>query len=142
MIRGMPSPVITLDSEPFWKGCQEGRFIIQKCEQCASLRWPPGPMCPECQSTNWVSLNASGGGSLYSWVIVTHPTHPAIADQVPYIVGMIELDEGIRVVGNVLGIDPKDVMAGLRVALIFEETDSGFKIPNFVSAPPSDVGGD
>jgi uncharacterized OB-fold protein len=135
MLKGMPRPEMTLDTEAFWKGCQQGRFIIQRCRFCAKLRWPPGPMCPECQSMEWDELDASGFGSLYSWVVVTHATHPALVDQVPYNVGLIELDEGIRVVGNVVDLPSAQLKPGLRVVMVFEENDEGFKIPNFRARP-------
>ena len=74
-------------------------------------------MCPDCQSTAIKWLTASGRGRVYSWVVATHPTLEALVDQVPYVVAMIDLDEGVRVIGNVAGIAPDAITDGLAVEL-------------------------
>lgn len=136
MLHGLPRPLPDFDTEPFWDGCREGRFPIQACADCARPRWPPGPMCPDCQSTAIKWLTASGRGRVYSWVVVTHPTLEALVDQVPYVVAMIDLDEGVRVVGNVAGIAPDAITDGLAVELYFEPPgDDGIPIPNFRARP-------
>ncbi len=141
MLRGMPLPLPDLDTEPFWAGCREGRFLVPRCRSCGALRWPPGPMCPECQAsaTDWVA--ASGRGSVYSWVVAVHPVDPVLADQVPYVVGLIELEEGVRVVGNVEGCPPEEVTAGMAVELFFTEI-ADIHLPNFRPAKARKTGGD
>lgn len=130
MLHGMPLPLADLDTQVFWDGCQQGRLLLPRCQSCGELRWPPGPMCPACQSqeTEWVQ--ASGRGTVYSWVVVVHPVAEVLADQVPYIVGLIELEEGVRVVGNVESCDPASVTAGLPVEVFFEDV-GGMRLPNF-----------
>jgi len=88
-------------------------------------------MCPACGSerTDWVE--SSGRGTVYTWVIVTHAVHPVIADQVPYVVAVIELPEGIRVVGNVSGCSPDEIQPDMPVELYFEEVSDDFIRPNF-----------
>lgn len=134
MLRGMPLPVPDSDTQPFWDGCQEDRFLLPRCSACATSRWPPGPICPSCQcaDTDWVET--SGRGSLYSWVVVTHPVDDVLVDQIPYVVGMIELEEGVRVVGNVLGCEPDEVYDGMPVRVVFEEM-GGMRLPNFEACP-------
>lgn len=132
VLNGLPRPLPDFDTEPFWNGCREGRFLIPACTDCGRGRWPPGPMCPHCRSTAVEWRPASGRGSVYSWVVVVHPTLDALVDQVPYVVGLIELDEQVRVVGNLAGISPDAVTAGLPVELYFEPPgDDGIPIPNF-----------
>lgn len=130
VLRGMPLPRPDLDTQAFWDGCQEGKFLIPRCRSCQAFRWPPGPMCPECQSMDTEQVAASGRATVYSWVIVTHPVAEVLADQVPYTVGMIELAEGVRVVGNVIGCPPDEVEAGMPVELFFERVED-VNIPNF-----------
>jgi uncharacterized protein len=129
MIHGMPRPRVTPDSAPFWEACAQSTFLVPECEQ-GHKRWPPGPMCPDCQSmqTHWSA--ASGNGSLYSWVVVEHPTHPALNDQVPYVVALVDLDEGVRVVANLCDTPMADIHAGMALELFFEEAD-GIRLPNF-----------
>jgi hypothetical protein len=80
--------------------------------------------------TEW--MEATGRGHVYSWIVVSHPVDPVIADQVPYAVAMIELDEGVRVVGNVAGCGPDELQAGMKVTVYFEEPDEqGIRLPNF-----------
>ena len=130
MLRGMPLPEPDLDTQPFWDGCRDHRFLVQRCLECGAPRWPPGPMCPECQSTATEWIASSGRGTLYSWVVATHPVHPVLVDQVPYVVGLIELEEGVRVVGNVGGCPPEAVEAGLPVELYFTQVED-VRLPNF-----------
>jgi uncharacterized OB-fold protein len=72
-------------------------------------------MCPKCRSTETSWIATSGRGSIYSWLVVHHPVHPVLVDQVPYVVAMIDLEEGIRVVGNVEGCEPEAITAGMAV---------------------------
>lgn len=130
MLKGMPLPQPDLDTQPFWDGCQEGTFLVPRCRSCRATRWPPGPMCPECQSSETEWIESSGRGTVYSWVVATHPVHEVLVDQVPYVVGLIELEEGVRVVGNVEGYPPDEVEAGMLVELFFEEVE-GIRVPNF-----------
>lgn len=131
----MPRPAPDLDTQPFWDGCREHRFLLPRCEDCQSLRWPPGPMCPECQSMRTTWVPSTGRGHVYSWIVASHPVAEVLVDQPPYAVGMIELTEGVRVVGNVLGCDPDEITAGMAVELFFEppEDDGGYPLPNFTT---------
>jgi uncharacterized protein len=136
VLEGLPTPVADLDSKPFWDGCREGQFLIPTCGACGAPRWPPGPICPVCQAmeTRWVP--AAGRGKVYSWVVVTHSVHPATADAVPYIVALVDLEEGIRVIGNIIGCDPAQVRAEMAVELFFETGTDGATLPNFGVATP------
>ena len=134
MLRGLPAPVPDLDTQPFWDGCEAGKFLVPECSVCGARRWPPGPMCPVCRSTETTWIESTGRGSVYSWLVVHHPVNPVLADQVPYVVAMIDLEEGVRVVGNVEGCEPGEIVAGLPVDLVFETHEDGMQIPNFRAA--------
>src|SRR5690348_14907046 len=101
-LRGMPAPLPDFDSEAFWNGLKADRLLLPYCAECAHPRWPPGPMCPRClcDSAEW--RDAPGPGRLYSWAIATHPTHPALADQTPYVLALVEFEPGVRLVGNIV----------------------------------------
>jgi hypothetical protein len=88
-------------------------------------------MCPSCQATETDWQEASGRGTVYSWVVAAHPVHPTLADQVPYVVGLVELEEGVRVVANVTGCEPEEVAAGMPVELYFEDVAAEVRLPNF-----------
>jgi uncharacterized protein len=130
VLKGMPLPKPDLDTQPFWDGCQAERFLIPRCGACGTSRWPPGPMCPVCQSQETEWIESTGRGSVYSYVIAVHPVHPVLVEQVPYAVALIDLQEGVRVVGNVLGVAVDEVDIGLPVELFFEQV-AGVNLPNF-----------
>jgi uncharacterized protein len=88
-------------------------------------------MCPYCRATGTDWLESSGRGRVYSWIVASHPVDAVLVDQVPYVVGLIDLEEGVRVVGNVLGCLPEDVEAEMRVELFFEDGPDGLRLPNF-----------
>jgi uncharacterized OB-fold protein len=92
-------------------------------------------MCPFCQATETDWIEASGRGTLYSWVVATHPVHASLVDQVPYVVGLVELEEGVRVVANIDGCPPEDVTADMPVELYFEALHEDVRLPNFRVSP-------
>lgn len=136
MLTGLPRPRPDNDTEPFWRGCAEERFLLQSCDDCGSFRWPPGPACPRCGAAGASWREASGAGTVYSWVTVAVPLHPALADQVPYVVGLVELAEGVRVVATIEGCAPAEIEAGMEVELRFDTDADGFRLPVFVPKQP------
>jgi uncharacterized OB-fold protein len=87
-------------------------------------------MCPNCQSQNTDWIRAAGTATLYTWVVASHAVHSSLVDQVPYAVGLMELPEGIRVVGNVVGCPPQELEAGMPLEIVFETTGDRL-LPNF-----------
>jgi uncharacterized protein len=139
MLHGMPRPAVDHDTAPFWAGCANEEFLVPTCAANGHHRWPPGPMCPWCQDTETIWTRSSGHGVVYSWVTVTHPVDPVLVDQVPYVLAMIELPEGVRVVGNVAGCTPDEVYAGQPVTVYFSEPNAeGNRIPNWRVTEDSD----
>ena len=130
MLKGMPKPRADEDTAPFWEGCAEGRLMVPRCVAGGHPRWPPGPMCPVCQSQDTEWIEAVGEGRVYSWTVVTHPVDVVLADQVPYIVALVDLPEGVRVIADLIDCDPDAVAAGMPVRLAFEDQE-GLNIPNF-----------
>ena len=128
-LEGVPLP--DLEQLPdyergFWEGTRAGEFRIQQCSECGLFRHLPMPMCPQCSSLNYGWTRVSGRGIVYSYVIVRHPVHPAIAEkeQVPYNVCMIELEEqeGLRICSNVLNVAPEDVHIDMPVQVTLVPT--------------------
>ena len=118
------------DDEFFWTGVAVDRLLARRCAGCGYLQHPPSPMCPECGSVDWEVTDLAGTGSVYSWVVSRHPSQP---DDEARVVALIELDEGIRMVSNLLGIDAGAITPGLRVRVSFPEVD-GVKLPQFSPA--------
>ncbi|RAY13549.1 hypothetical protein DPM19_20675 [Actinomadura craniellae] len=117
----VPHPATSRDTEFFWAGTAAGELRIQRCAGCGALRHPPGPMCPRCHSTERGYTVASGRGSVHSHVVHHHPPVPGRTP--PYVVALVDLDEGVRMVGNVVGCPPEEVTVGLPVRAVFERVD-------------------
>ena len=123
------APSMTADSQFFWDGVREHRLLIQRCGSCGALRHPPRPMCPHCQSLEWDTIESSGRGTVFSCVIPHHPPLPWFPD--PYVVALIDLEEGTRIVSNVVGVAPEAVTIGLPVVVRFETFDGDVVLPLF-----------
>jgi uncharacterized OB-fold protein/acyl dehydratase len=128
-----PRPARSHDNAFFWEGVAAGELRIQRCLGCRALRHPPGPMCPRCHSLDWAPLVSSGRGHVYSFVVAHHPPVPPFA--YPNAIALIELDEGTRLVSNLVGIDPADVAIGLRVRVEFTKVDDELVLPLFRPDP-------
>ena len=117
-----PAPTISPDTEFFWNGLRAHKLLIQRCTGCQVLRQPPRPMCPVCNSLDWDTVESSGRGIVYSYVMPQHPSMPFM--EYPYIVALIELDEGVRLVSNLREIAPGDVEVGMPVEVFYETFDA------------------
>ena len=127
-----PRPAITPDNAFWWEGVKAGKLLIQRCGSCGTLRHPPRPMCPRCQSLEWDTVESSGRGTVYSFVVSHYPQAPAF--DYPLAIGLIELEEGTRLVSNVIDIDPADVHVGMPVEVVFEAVDDELTLPLFRAA--------
>ncbi|MFE6664009.1 OB-fold domain-containing protein [Streptomyces sp. NPDC057697] len=129
-----PRPVINRDNAGFWQGISDHRLLIQRCGDCAALRFPWLPGCNACGGQEWDTVEASGEGTVFSHVVMHHPPFPAFgADGTggPYAVALIELAEGVRMVSNVIGVPYDKVRTGMPVRLEFLRTDPGLELPVF-----------
>jgi len=124
-----PRPALTQDNAFFFEGAKQHRLLIQRCAGCGRLRHPPGPRCPQCGSYEWTAQEASGRGSVYSFVVNHYPQVPAF--DYPLAVGLIELEEGTRLVADVVGIDPADVRIGQPVEVEWLDLDPDLTLPAF-----------
>jgi uncharacterized OB-fold protein len=118
-------PAINRDTEYFWEGCREGELRIQRCGGCGLLRHPPGPMCPECGATKPKYLVSDGHGVVYSYVVHHHPQVPG--KQTPFVIALIELDEGVRMLGELDG----EPSIGLPVEVVFTKVDDELTMPSW-----------
>jgi uncharacterized protein len=119
MTMDFPLPEKTPLNEPYWNGLAAGQLLFQRCGACGHAWLPPREECPRCLAAHWSWTPAAGGGKLVSWVVFRHAYHPAFADRVPYTVAIVELDEGPRLITNI--VSPEGCAADRRVALAIEE---------------------
>ncbi len=127
-----PVPVADADSAPFWDGCARGELLLQSCADCGAVRFPAAGVCPHCRATGAEWIAASGRGRVYSWIVVTHPVPKEIyAADVPYVVALVELEEGVRMPTNIVGCDAGEVRADMAVEVAFDEVAPGVVLPRF-----------
>jgi len=124
-----PRPAITHDNAFFWDGLKEHRLQFRKCSHCGHLHHPPGPTCPKCHSCEWSPVTAAGRGVIHSYVVVHQPQLPGFSYPLP--VALVELEEGVRVVGNLVDLSPEAVRIGMTVEAIFREVEPGFVLYAF-----------
>ncbi|TYB45333.1 bifunctional MaoC family dehydratase N-terminal/OB-fold nucleic acid binding domain-containing protein [Actinomadura chibensis] len=124
-----PRPAINHDNKFWFDAAREHRLVIQRCAECKSLRHPPGPCCPQCGSFDWDTVESSGEGHVYTYVVNHHPRHPAF--EYPLIVAVIELAEGTRLIANLIDIEPADVEIGMPVVLDWIDADPDLSLPAF-----------
>ncbi|OBF84380.1 nucleic acid-binding protein [Mycobacterium sp. 852002-51163_SCH5372311] len=122
-------PTISADTEFFWNGLRDNKVLIQRCDGCGELRHPPRPMCPTCRSLDWDAVESSGRGTVYSYVMPHHPRFPFF--DYPYIVVLVELEEGVRLVSNLTDIDPSDVTVGMPVEVYYRSFDGDLVLHQF-----------
>ncbi|MFF4848361.1 bifunctional MaoC family dehydratase N-terminal/OB-fold nucleic acid binding domain-containing protein [Streptomyces sp. NPDC001194] len=124
-----PRPVINRDNQGFWDGVADHKLLIQRCTACATLRFPWLPGCNTCASLDWDTVEASGAGTVFSYVVMHHPPFPAFDP--PYAVALVELAEGVRMVGNITGVPYGEVRIGMPVQLEFLRVDEELELPVF-----------
>ncbi|UXY32653.1 bifunctional MaoC family dehydratase N-terminal/OB-fold nucleic acid binding domain-containing protein [Streptomyces sp. HUAS TT20] len=118
-----PRPVVNRDNAGFWEGVERHRLLIQRCADCGTLRHPWLPGCNTCGCLDWDTVEASGEGTVHSYVVMHHPPFPAFDP--PYAVGLIELVEGVRMISNVVGVPYDKVRIGLPVRVEFRTYEDG-----------------
>lgn len=124
-----PRPAITPDTAFFWQGLKEHRLLIRRCTRCQHLHHPPGPLCPQCQSSDWVAQPMSGRGIVHSYVIVHQPQLPAFSYPLP--VALVELEEGVRLIANLPGVSRERVRIGMPLEVEFAEVEPGYVLYAF-----------
>ena len=120
-------PVISPDTAFFWDGAAVGELRIQRCGECGELRHPPGPMCPACGAAGPGYVVAAGAGEVYSYVVQHHP--PVPGKQLPIVIALVQLPEGVRMVGELLGVSRERVRIGMPVRVEFVRVDDALRIP-------------
>jgi len=118
-------------SQSFWDACTEGKLVVQKCKACEKLRHYPQLLCPSCHSDDveWSEIAATG--TIYTYTIARRPFHPAWKDNAPYALVTVEMEGGVRMLGDILNVDPEAVKIGGSVKVEFEDMPGQGVVPRF-----------
>ena len=126
-----PKPRPAPESLPYWQAAREHRLALPKCESCEHFWFPPSRTCPHCLSTQFSFQNVSGKGKIFSFVTFHRVYRPAFEGDVPYVVALVELDEGPRLLTNIMGVSHEEVKCEMRVEVVFDNYDADISIPKF-----------
>ena len=127
-----PLPGPTAEQKPFWNYCKAHELRMQKCHRCGNIRYPISFICPKCQSVDpaeWVKL--SGKGTVYSFTNVNYVYHKAFASEIPYVIAVIALEEGPRILSNIINRKKEDLKRGMPVEVEFEDVTDQIALPSF-----------
>ncbi len=124
-------PGMTELTAPYWEAAREKRLVVQECQSCRQLWHPPLPRCPHCHAAGPGWRQVRGDGTIYTYTVVRHPTHYAFAGKVPYVLAIVELAEGPRLVTAITGAAPEEIRAGQPVRAVFLEVAEGVTLPYF-----------
>lgn len=129
-----PLPVIDADTKPFWDAAREGKLKIKHCDECGKAHFYPRALCPHCHSDRLDWIEVKGAGEIYTFTIARRGAGKAFEADAPYVVALIQLDEGPRMMSNVVTDDVEAVRIGQRVRVVFAEAGEGVVLPKFALA--------
>jgi uncharacterized OB-fold protein len=128
-------PPVSDISSAFWDATRKHELVLQHCKTCNNYIHYPRAICPYCHSEDLEFLPASGQGNVYAFSVMHRPGNPAMQDRVPYVVALIDLAEGPRMMSNIVGCEPAAVKVGLPVSVTWEELSDGRALPLFEPVP-------
>jgi uncharacterized OB-fold protein len=126
-----PLPNMNGDSKEFWAGCKAHELRFQKCNTCGHVRWPASIICPICYSKEMKWTVAEGKGRVYSFAVYHVAYHLGFENDLPYVVADVELEEGPRLLTNIVGCRPDEVKCDMLVEVTWEDITEEFSLPKF-----------
>ena len=132
MTQSKPLPTPTPETQPYWDSCKSHAMKLPRCKSCSQFHFYPRALCPHCWSMDLEWGTASGKGKIFSYVI-SHRPAPGFQDDVPYIIGVVELDEGVRLMTNIVGVipEPKNIWVGMDVSVEYEDVSETITLPSY-----------
>jgi uncharacterized OB-fold protein len=135
--RKKPVPRPSPESTHYWQAAREHRLELPRCNACGKHWFPPSQSCPHCLAADFAWTPVSGIGKVFSFVTYHRVYHPAFAQDVPYVVALVELAEGPRLLTNIVGVPPEAIVCDMPVKVVFDDFEDGVSVPKFapVNAP-------
>jgi uncharacterized OB-fold protein len=132
---GMPPPLADATTLPWWQAAAEHRLVVQRCTECEHTRHPPAPVCPECRSVDADWREVPGSGEVYTYTSVHRPI--AGGQELPFVIAVIGLEGsgGLRMISNLVGVDPGEVTIGMSVQVVWEDMSADLSLPRFRPVP-------
>ena len=133
-VNAKPLPPINPATQPFWDACAQGRLLLQRCGDCGHLQFYPRLLCAACGSRNLEWAEASGRGTVKTFTIIRRAVSAAFEPDAPYVVALVELEEGPTLMSNIIGWELARVAIGQPVRVAFEARGEGLAVPQFEPA--------
>jgi uncharacterized OB-fold protein len=130
-----PLPRIDEESKGFWEACQRHELYLQRCRACRVLRYYPRALCPRCLSTDVEWVLSSGRGDVYTFTVCYQNQAAGFREALPYVLAYVELDEGVRMLTNIVDCPPETVRVGMRVQVTFADVTPEVTLPMFAPVP-------
>ena len=131
-----PLPYVSEVSRPYWEAARRHELVLQRCQECGHYRYPPGEICPRCLSDKLVWDRVSGRGTVYTWIVFHQVYQRAFANDVPYAVVVVELEEGARLTTNLVDGKLEDIEIGMPVEVVFDDVTGEITLPKFRPRAP------
>jgi uncharacterized protein len=128
-----PLPVPSIESKPYWEALRQHRLTVPRCDACGHSWFPPSRLCPNCNAANFSWQESKGRGKVFSFVVFHRVYHPGFTGEVPYVVALVELEEGPRLLTNLVGIPPENVVCDMPVSVVFEDISDTITLPKFAA---------
>jgi hypothetical protein len=129
-----PLPRIDEESRGFWEACRRHELYVQRCRDCGAVRYYPRALCPSCLSDRTEWRRASGKGTVYTFTVTYQNQSAGFRDALPYVMAYVELEEGVRMLTNIIGCAPEDVRIGMLVEVTFDDVTAELTLPKFKPA--------
>ncbi len=126
-----PTPGFDWETRFYWEGCARGELWLQRCRACGTVRHRPRAICPKCLSGEIEYIRASGRGTVYTFTVTHQNQHPAFRGATPYVMAYVQLEEGPRILTNIVDCEPGEVRVGLPVVVDFGEPEGEVAVPRF-----------
>jgi uncharacterized OB-fold protein len=129
-----PLPSISGETKPYWDSCRRGQLLIQKCDSCGEYQFYPRGICANCWSNDIQWITSSGKGTVWTFTVTYQNGTPGFAEDVPYVLALVELEEGVRMFTNIVECDPRSVTIGMPVEVTFVQATNQISVPYFKPA--------
>ena len=129
-----PLPSVVGETKPYWDSCKRGDLVIQKCDDCGEYQFYPRGICSNCLSNNIQWVKSTGKGTVWTYTVTYQNRTLGFAQDVPYILALVELDEGVKMFTNIVECEPSNVQIGMSVEVTFVQANNQISVPYFKPA--------
>ena len=129
-----PLPTVSGETKPYWDLCRQGELLIQKCDKCDEYQFYPRGICANCWSGDIKWVRSSGKGTVWTFTVTYQNRTAGFVDEIPYVLALVELEEGVRMFTNIVECEPSAVTIGMPVEVTFVKATDQITIPYFKPA--------